>query len=598
MFKDLKVYTDEESREQALPMTPHHSRDARAAARTVGYGSVAVSAWLIAAVATGHGVAYADNSSGSSHGSVTSSSSSSKDSSTDSSSDSLPTSSRPGANLGPRPILSTRDSGSGDDRDDTAIASQAGSTGPSYSAGDDDVSNASDEVVGADVPAEVSSATTAPGAVVDGESPLQQELPVEPGAPVEWEDSDPNGTGLDPAAASPVTKPDGYSASGAGGNDTKSSNGTKTEAGVDPATVKSPIGPVRTETAGLAVAPVTAPSRSTRPSTAVVAAAPAARSTGADAVVPTAVAESNPIAAIAGAVNRFVSALFSPLKALASSVPSGQNPFAWALLAFVRRTFFNQAPKISAVIVGQQQANGVIAGTIDAVDPDEMGKTVKIRANVFAFPAQPRIPEPDCGCAVVDGVAGLPFMNDAYLGTEPGSNWHAPDAVDITCVYIGSTGAVTYTGKEIGEVTIDGLGTGDVTLVFDGVLLSATQERSVAHLQPHRGTGDLKGVRGTVVSESTLDATGAATGVLTGEVVRPEVRYRVVTQPKYGTVAIDAVTGQFTYTPDPAFAEVGGDDSFQVVAADGRFDVLNLFQKYNGDPVTTINLNVASTVTV
>lgn len=450
---------------------------------------------------------------------------------------------------------------------------------------------ASGEAVDAD------DAPEAPGAggdtVEDGESPLEQEVPVESDAPVESETPVPTGTGAGPVATEPVAKPDSLSASDADGNGPKRDYGTETVAGVGPSTIAFPATPTGeiTETIATPISPA-------RVSTASVTAAPTARTTGADVVVPAAVAASNPIAVVIGAVNRFVSALFSPFTALASSAPSGQNPFAWALLAFVRRTFFNQAPKIGAVTIGQQQAGGVITGTIDAIDPDEMGKTVKIRANVFAFPAQPRVPEPDCGCAVVDGVAGLPFMNDAYLGTEPGSNWHAPDAVDITCVYIGATGAVTYTGKEIGEVTIDGLGTGDVTLLFDGVLLSATQERSVAQLQPHLGTGDLKGVRGTVISESTLDATGAATGVLTGEVVRPEVRYRVVTQPKYGTVAIDPVTGQFTYTPDPAFAEVGGNDSFQVLATDGRFNIANLFKKYNGDPVTTINLNVAGPVAV
>lgn len=416
---------------------------------------------------------------------------------------------------------------------------------------------------------------------------------MESDAPVESEAPGPTGTGVDPVAAEPVTKPGAFPASDAGGNGTERGNDTRTVAGVVPSRMTSPAALVG-KTTGTGATPIS-PARVSTPS---ATAAPAARTTGTDVVVPAAVNASNPIAVVVGAVNRFVSALFSPFTALASSAPSGQNPFAWALLAFVRRTFLNQAPKIGAVSIGKQQAGGVITGSIDAIDPDEMGKTVKIRANVFAFPAQPRVPEPDCGCAVVDGVAGLPFMNDAYLGTDPGSNWHAPDAVDITCVYIGATGAITYTGKEIGEVTIAGLGTGDVTLLFDGVLLSATQERSVAQLQPHLGTGDLKGVRGTVISESTLDATGAATGVLTGEVVRPEVRYRVVTQPKYGTVAIDPVTGQFTYTPDPAFAEVGGNDSFQVLATDGRFNVANLFKKYNGDPVTTINLNVASPVAV
>ncbi len=566
----------------------------RRAGRTVraaGYGSLALSAWLITAVATGHGVAFADDSSGSSSDSANSSSTSSNDSSSGSSNPSSHNGSRPSTNLGPRPTRSTRDSDPDVDGDDAGGTSQTSSAAPLEPAGGGDIPAASGEAVDADDEPE------APGTdgetAQDGESPLEQEVPVESDAPVESQTPGPTGTGAGPVATEPVTKPDAFPVSDAGGNGTERDNDTRAVAGVVPSAIASPatlVGKI-TRTDAAPVSPA-------RVSTPLAAAAPTAHTAGTDVVIPAAVTAPNPIAVVVGAVNRFVSALLSPFTALASSAPSGQNPFAWALLAFVRRTFFNQAPKIGVITVGQQQAGGVITGTIDAIDPDEMGKTVKIRANVFAFPAQPRIPEPDCGCAVVDGVAGLPFMNDAYLGTEPGSNWHAPDAVDITCVYIGATGAVTYTGKEIGQVTIDGLGTGDVTLLFDGVLLSATQEGSVAQLQPHLGTGDLKGVRGTVISESTLDATGAATGVLTGEVVRPEVRYKVVTQPKYGTVAIDPVTGQFTYTPDPAFAEVGGNDSFQVLATDGRFNVLNLFKKYNGDPVTTITLNVAGPVAV
>lgn len=418
--------------------------------------------------------------------------------------------------------------------------------------------------------------TETPSEVVGAETPPESESPEQPAAPADTDTA----AG---AQTQPATGRDHDNTSNSAVEQTQSEDVVVRPAPTVSAAQLSARTTARSDSAGQVSGPATF--------------APVTMSMVAPAAAATVTAP-NPVAVITDVVHRFFDALFGPLQELMSSAPAGQNPLAWALLAFVRRTFFNQAPEITAVNIGSQQSNGVITGTIDAIDPDEMGKTVKIGANVFAYPAQPRTPEPDCGCAVVDGVAGLPFMNDAYLGTEPGSNWYAPDAVDITCVYIGSNGAVTYTGKEIGEVTIDGLGTGHVTLLFDGVLLSATQERSVAQLQPHLGTGDLKGVRGTVISESTLDATGAATGVLTGEVVRPELRYKLVTQAAHGTVVIDEVTGQFTYTPDPAFAAAGGDDSFEVVVTDGRFNLLNLFKPHNGDPVRTINLSVAGTTAV
>lgn len=104
----------------------------------------------------------------------------------------------------------------------------------------------------------------------------------------------------------------------------------------------------------------------------------------------------------------------------------------------------------------------------------------------------------------------------------------------------------------------------------------------------------LKGVTGTVHSVSTLNADGTATGVLTGQVVRPEVRYVVVRKPAHGTVTVDEATGAFTYTPDSEILQNGGPDSFQVMVTDNRFNLFQVYQPFNGDPVRTVNLSVAS----
>jgi hypothetical protein len=545
--------------------------------RAGGYGSLAVSAWLLTAVATGHGVAAADDSPSSS----SSATSSSETRSTPDSDSGSTTSSSSGSGTPASAADAAESASERDEESDTPGAATESSVSDPEEARDGDETEdeaTSDDTDAPDVPEE-SSAPVAPEATEDPETPEAEEAEL----PTSSEDSAPH--------AGPV------SSGSSGGSDRSSTRDDRVES-----TPAKPVSSIVTARPKLTDDSVGAESKElgvttssdTAPTAAVQSAVTPNAMTAVQQSTPATVRNlPRPIEMITSAVNAVVSAIFSPLMTSLPEAPAGQNPFAWAVLAFVRRNFFNQAPTITSINIGKQQADGTISGYIDAVDPDELGKTVDITANVYAAPAQPRVPEPGCECATIDGFQGLPFTNAASLGTAPGSTWSAPDAVDNTCVYIGADGRVTYTGTETGEVTIAGLGTGDVTLVFEGLLLSATEERSVAQLQSHLGTGDLKGVKGTVISQSTLDATGAATGVLTGEVVRPELRYKIVKQAAHGTVVLDEISGQFTYTPDSAFADQGGDDSFQIVVTDNRLNLSKLFDRYNGDPVKTVNLSVA-----
>ena len=190
-------------------------------------------------------------------------------------------------------------------------------------------------------------------------------------------------------------------------------------------------------------------------------------------VPPVALAPSGPLGIITSVVTGFVSAILGPFIGPSPTAPPVQSPFAWAVLAFVRRNFFNQSPVITAVDIAPQSATGVITGDIDAVDPDELGKTVQVRASVYAGAAVPT----DCVCAPEPGLIGLAFTNPAILGEEPGDNWHAPAAVDNTCAYLNPNdfSLAFYRGTETGEVTIDGLGTGDVVLEFEGTLTNGGQ---------------------------------------------------------------------------------------------------------------------------
>jgi len=283
----------------------------------------------------------------------------------------------------------------------------------------------------------------------------------------------------------------------------------------------------------------------------------------------------------------FSRSVVTPSPAITSRPPT---PLA-GVAQFARRNLFNKSPVVTDVQINPQGANGVITGDIDGKDPDELGKKVQISSTVWAGAPTPAA----CGCEQVPGYIPLAFTNPAVLGGNPGDNWHAPNALDSTTVYLNPDYSLAYyTGTETGQVTIDGLGTGNVHLDFVGNLnADGTSEKSVATLNPDLGTGDLKGVEGTVTSESTLNADGTANGVLTGEVVRPEIRYVVVRKPEHGTVTVDEVTGSFVYTADPDFlAAGGGEDSFQVLATDNRANLVQIFKPYNGDPVQTVNLTV------
>jgi beta-glucosidase/6-phospho-beta-glucosidase/beta-galactosidase len=69
---------------------------------------------------------------------------------------------------------------------------------------------------------------------------------------------------------------------------------------------------------------------------------------------------------VTGLVTGFVNALLSPFASGLPALPTDPSP--WALLAWVRREFFNGSPTISPVM--NPQANGLITGNVGAVDPD------------------------------------------------------------------------------------------------------------------------------------------------------------------------------------------------------------------------------------
>ena len=556
------------------PLSQSLSGAGGAVVRFGGYGGLAVAAWLLTAVATGSGVAFADDStSAASTSSSTSSSSpgpranSASDSDTDSSNETIASSS--GAS-------SAANRESSDEQTDSRQ-----STGSAASTLED-----TDEVTDPELDSDSPPVATTP---VDDVSETAGDSDDNAPASPAVEDQDSAVPAVTIAAPpTSVSTPSGASERRTEKADQTTSPSVNADDAADivittPADADPVLKAVRAAT-------VEKPT-SQAPESTVTSPLPQTERVGVrDAVAPT-----RSPGVITRIVNRVLEVIFKPLIDAAPPAPSGQSPVAWAVLAFVRRHFFNESPVVTAAeVAATQNGDGVITGNIDAVDPDELGKTVQVRASVWAGAAVPT----DCGCAPEPGLIGLSFTNPAILGQDPGDNWRAPAAVDNTCAYLDPEdfSVVFYRGTETGQVTVDGLGTGNVVLNFTGTLTEGgASERSVATLVPELGTGALKGVTGTVTSVSSFNSDGSLNGVLTGTVVRPELRYVLVGKPKHGTVTVDKLTGAFTYTPDPGFAGEGGADAFRVLVTDKRFNLLNLFKRYNGDPVHTINLNVAAT---
>jgi hypothetical protein len=72
-------------------------------------------------------------------------------------------------------------------------------------------------------------------------------------------------------------------------------------------------------------------------------------------------------------LTNIVKSVLSPLfNAAAPAAPSGATPFLWAVLGWVRRTFFDQPPTINynSQLTSQNMTTGVITGNVGASDPE------------------------------------------------------------------------------------------------------------------------------------------------------------------------------------------------------------------------------------
>ncbi len=285
-------------------------------AKVGGYGGVAVAAWLVAAVATGHGMAAADTTGGSSE------SSSSSSSTAESSPGTAQPSSEPAATS----------TGSGSTATDPTTPS--GSSEPVKSSG----STVSSTEVGAGV-----TVSSSGGAHTTDKA-------AKPAKTVKS-----NKSGSKPAAAVDTVK-------------------TATESTGSPSSAASTAA-TATAVKKSAAAVTTATAAST-PSAVTVAAVPNPLAVAA--VPATSAKVSSPVTGLVGFLNNVVTNLLNPFLKPAPHTPEPFTPAVWAVLAWVRRNVFNQAPTVAYNPTTTVQTGQTLSGNIGATDAEGDALTYKV----------------------------------------------------------------------------------------------------------------------------------------------------------------------------------------------------------------------------
>ncbi len=351
--------------------TPRPSRRAaQGAAKLGGYGGMAVAAWLVTAVATGHGLAAADTTGTSSESSTSSSSTST--SSGESSAGSATTSTT-GTDAS-----STATTGTGTTATDTATTSGTTTSGTTSS---------TDQVApGVTVGSSGGAHTSTP----ESAAPTAPETPPDSTEPAtSGETAEPPQASTPPATPAPETEqttsnsaePESNSSHAATVNTTTPSTASTpsataaavidTDADAD-ATVAQPSAKV-TESSEV---PAAQAFRVNTTSSALTTQTVAAAAVTAPATPPAPVA--TPAVGIVGFLNGIVTNLLNPFLAPAPSTPEPATPVIWAVLGWVRRQLFNQSPTITYNPITSVQTGQTVTGNIGATDPERDALTYTV----------------------------------------------------------------------------------------------------------------------------------------------------------------------------------------------------------------------------
>lgn len=322
----------------------------RAAQRAVkfgGYGGMAVAAWLLTAVATGYGCAAADTT-GTSESSATSSSSTT---SSDASSDEA------GATAAP----------AGTGGSESASAGAASVNGGVEATGTPTGTTSSTDHVAPGVT--VSSSGGAHTSASESDSPEdasgnaeETAAPAEAPEPPEPIETTGGSTSVPSVTPSPAVE---QSASATA--DTNSSHSATVVASTTPAASVDAVQIVATAPGAAPSSSAAGPQTFSASSARSTSAAPTTQ-TAAAVVAPTPAV--SPIAGVAGFLNAVVTNLLNPFLAPAPNSPDPITPVVWAVLAFVRRNFFNEAPTVSHNPTTTVQTGQTVTGNIGASDAE------------------------------------------------------------------------------------------------------------------------------------------------------------------------------------------------------------------------------------
>jgi hypothetical protein len=335
-------------------------RAAQSAAKLGGYGGMAVAAWLVTAVATGHGLAAADTTGTSSESSTTSSTSSGESS-----------------------TGSAATSTSGTDTSSTATTgTDSTSTGTDATATETTTSGTTSSTDQVAPGVTVGSSGGAHTSTPESAAPTAPETPPDSSEPAtSGETAEPPQASTPPATPAPEAE---QTTSNSAEPESNSSHAATVNA-TTPSTASTPSATaaavVDTDADGGAT--VAQPSVKVTESSEVPAAqafrvnttsSALTTQTVAAAAVTAPAAPTAPVATpsvgIVGFLNGIVTNLLNPFLAPAPSTPEPATPVIWAVLGWVRRQLFNQSPTITYNPSTSVQTGQTVTGNIGATDPE------------------------------------------------------------------------------------------------------------------------------------------------------------------------------------------------------------------------------------
>jgi hypothetical protein len=335
-------------------------RAAQSAAKLGGYGGMAVAAWLVTAVATGHGLAAADTTGTSSESSTTSSTSSGESS-----------------------TGSAATSTSGTDTSSTATTgTDSTSTGTDATATETTTSGTTSSTDQVAPGVTVGSSGGAHTSTPESAAPTAPETPPDSSEPAtSGETAEPPQASTPPATPAPEAE---QTTSNSAEPESNSSHAATVNA-TTPSTASTPSATaaavVDTDADGGAT--VAQPSVKVTESSEVptaqafrvnTASSALTTQTVAAAAVTAPAAPTAPVATpsvgIVGFLNGIVTNLLNPFLAPAPSTPEPATPVIWAVLGWVRRQLFNQSPTITYDPSTSVQTGQTVTGNIGATDPE------------------------------------------------------------------------------------------------------------------------------------------------------------------------------------------------------------------------------------